>query len=86
MKKQQGFSSIIVILMVVAVGLIAFTGYRVYTMMDEQNTNKSSGSTDTSGQVIESAEDLKQAEDSLNESDIESMDTSELDAIEAELL
>lgn len=86
MKKniQKGFSALAVILIVAVIGIIGFAGYRIYQMQGDGDNNSQVPA--ASEQKIENAEDLKAAEDMLNEADIDALDTKELDEIEKELL
>ena len=83
MKDQKGFSVIEIVLVLAVIGLLVFLGMRI---MNQEKPVPSSDSTSQQSEEIENEQDLQDAEDELNSTDIEELDTSELDAAEDELL
>ncbi len=75
---QAGFGAVMVLLVLVALGLVGFIGWRVYEMnkpVDSEST------TVTGNDAIDSAEDLDDAKDEVNSQDIDAeLDTSDIDA------
>mgnify|MGYP000023421748 CR=1 FL=1 len=81
-RNQKGAGPIEIILILVAVGILAFVGWYVYKAGQGGSLNDGSGSnqSETVPQVNQSS-DLKEAEDFVNSSDVDKqLDTSELDA------
>lgn len=84
-KKQQGFAILEGLLILVIVGLVAFVGYRIYSMrnsINKQDTSTASQKT-SAGQVpnINSSDDLSSAEQAVNQvnPDDSNSDLSQLD-------
>lgn len=74
---ERGAGHIVAILIVVVVGVVGFTGYKVM-----QSQDKKQPETSLTQQKVDAVPDLKQADTSLNDTDKElqtSLDTSALD-------
>lgn len=86
MKNNRGFSVIEVLLVLVIIGLLAFAGWTVYKNNDsEENSNAQTGTTQQTAPVVESTEDLTEAEEFLETADVDAeLDTSEIDEALAE--
>lgn len=84
MKDQKGFSVIEIVLVLAVIGLLVFLGMRI--MNQKVEPAPTSDSTSQQSEEIENEQDLQDAESELNSTDIEELDTSELDAAEDELL
>jgi predicted negative regulator of RcsB-dependent stress response len=79
---QKGMGHLLLILAAIVIVALAFVGWRV---MNSDQANNNSNSANQSGE-IKSAQDLEKAEKTLNETNLDELDTSELDAAEDELL
>lgn len=80
--KQTGFSAVEVLIILVALGVIGFAGWRFYEA-GRDPVAQPSGSVVQQEEApqVESTEDLQEAEEYLESADIdEELDTSELDA------
>lgn len=87
--KQRGFSAFEGVLIVVVFSLIAIGGFYVYQRVnDEGNDDNQAYSEQMVDEAapITSSQDLDSASEQLEEIDIDELDTSELEAIENELL
>ena len=79
--RQQGFTIVEVILVIVVVGVLAFAGWR---FLDARHAAQQTADTSTTEQVpeVNDTEDLDEAESYLQETDIDAeLDTSELDEV-----
>ena len=75
---QGGFSAAMVILVLVALGVVGYIGWKVY---DANKPVESDSSTTTESDEIQSSDDLEATSDELNSHDIDAeLDTSEIDA------
>lgn len=84
---QKGFSFVEVLLVVVIIGVVALLAVNV---ANNQNADTEFSSdqaiTAAEEQLIENEEDLQEVSESLDDIDLEELDTSELEAAEADLL
>lgn len=78
-KNQSGFSLVEVLLVLVILGAIAFAGY--YLINNQDTTNDSNETAPKS-----SEQNIDEAQNNLNDIDLEDLDTTELDEAEADLL
>lgn len=81
-KDQQGFSFVELLLIIVIVGAVVIVGMRVANRQDDADDIPVPVAT----QKINNEQDLQAAEDSLNDINLDELDTSELDATEDDLL
>lgn len=78
--KQNGFTPVEVVLVVVVVALLAFAGYRLWQAQQDGQPSTGTTTTEEGAPEVNSADDLDEAEEFLNESDIDSeLDTSDID-------
>lgn len=79
---QQGFSPVVILLLVALLALVGFAGWRIYSQ-NEQSTQTGTSSQQNSDPVpqVENAQDLEKAEGYLKDSDIDKeLDTNEIDS------
>jgi flagellar biosynthesis/type III secretory pathway M-ring protein FliF/YscJ len=86
MKKQPGFGVAELVLIVLFIGVVAFAGYFVMNRNKNQENVNAPAPVVQQDDEIKNEQDLQAAEDSLNDTSIDELDTSELDQIEQELL
>jgi hypothetical protein len=82
-KEQRGFSVVEGLLVVVTIALIGTAVWYVVSQNEEVNETTTPTQTEqaiTEAPDIETTDDLDQAQKTLEQTDIESLDTSELDA------
>lgn len=87
--KQQGFSAFEGILVVLVLVLVGVGGYYVYQRANDTADDNNQAYSDQVGEEetpIESKEDLDSANKELEDINIDELDTSDLEAIEDELL
>jgi len=84
--KQNGFSAVAVLLVLILVAVIVFAGWRVMNSQ-ESDTSTTPAITQPQNEVpeVNNNDDLQRSEDFLNGTDIDSeLDTSELDSVLSE--
>lgn len=76
---QRGFTIVEIVIVIVVIAALVIGAKYTY---DSVNTASKDGSSQTSDSVpeVNNASDLKNAEDYLNQTDLESLDDSKLDA------
>lgn len=83
-RKQDGFSAVEVLLVLVVIGVVVFAVLNVVSRQDTASDDSNAPA--TTQDEIETTQDLQEVEDALTETDLETLDTTELDAAEADLL
>lgn len=86
LKDQKGFSFIEVLLVLAVIGAIAYAGVYFVGRQDDATNTDSSVTPATSQEAIKTTQELDEVGDSLNDINLDSLDTTELDAAEADLL
>lgn len=84
--RNKGFSLVEALLIVAVIGIIAFVGWRVWDASQSADTGSdvqtSEQTTAENAPAVESSEDLGEAEEFLNNTNVdEELDTSELDGV-----
>jgi prepilin-type N-terminal cleavage/methylation domain-containing protein len=78
---QSGFTIIEVVLVVVVLAIIGFLGWRFLSSQVTTDKTNDESSQQQEPPIVKSSDDLKSAEDFLNDTEIENtLDTSEIDA------
>lgn len=79
---QKGFSLIEIVLVVAVLAIIGFLGWRMMSAQQgATDTNSSKTDTEEKAPVVNDDSDLKEAEDFLNDKDIDNtLNTDEIDA------
>ena len=83
-QNQQGSSFLIVLLFIVVIGAVAYLGVSIAS--NDDNEVVSDTVVPAQVQEIENQEDLQGVEESLNDINLDDLDTTELDEAEADLL
>ena len=83
---QFGFHVFEMLLIAVVLGLIGFLAFTVIDGREDANSNATVPANTQQAAEINNEQDLQQAEDTLDDINLDELDTSELDAIESELL
>lgn len=86
-KNSEGFSPVVVVVILGIVGVLAFAGYNVYSRSQDKNTvatpasQSSSNVAATDVPTVKSAQDLKSAEKVVDQTNVDSStEDSQLDA------
>lgn len=86
---QKGFSLVEGLLLLVVIALVVAAGYFVFQRMDDGSSDESANNNTAQTEEapdIKNAEDLDTASEQLEDINLDELDTSELEAIEEELL